>query len=117
MTAMKHILQGLIQGAAVLLLSTPLLSTAALAKPGLARIAVEINGMVCSFCVQGIERKLGSLPATQATKVDIKNHVVNITLRPGQSISDDQLRKLIRDAGFDVRNIRRIPASEGTQSG
>jgi copper chaperone CopZ len=116
MTTLKPTARALIHAAAVAILANPLLSAVGFAKPGPARIEVAINGMVCSFCVQGIERKLGALPATQAARVDIKNHLVDITLRPGQSISDDQLRKLIRDAGFDVRSIRRIPASEGSQT-
>ena len=75
------------------------------------RIDVAINGMVCSFCVQGIERKLSSLPATQSVKVDLEKHLVSISLRPGATISDEQLRKLIRDAGFDVRQIHRLNAT------
>ena len=91
----------------------PLLCASCLPLQGLAaeainRIDVAINGMVCSFCVQGIERKLGSLPATQSVKVDIQKHLVSISLRPGGTLSDEQLRKLIRDAGFDVRQIRRF---------
>lgn len=117
MTTLERPLRAAIKAAALAILSTPLLITASFANPGTARIEVNINGMVCSFCVQGIERKLRSLPATQAARVDIKNHLVDITLRPGQSISDDQLRKLIRDAGFDVRSIRRISAGEVQRAG
>lgn len=72
------------------------------------RIEVLINGMVCSFCVQGIEKKLRALPETQAVKINLGQHLVDLTLRPGQVLSDAQLRKLIRDAGFDVREIKRI---------
>ena len=90
------------------LLAAPLLGLTSIAATTPGRIEVAINGMVCSFCVQGIERKLRLLPATQAVKVDLQKHLVNITLRPGETIADDQLRKLIRDAGFDVRQIKRI---------
>lgn len=93
------------------LLAAPLLALPSWAGASASRIEVAINGMVCSFCVQGIERKLRSLPATQAVSVDIKKHLVDITLRPGQTIADDQLRKLIRDAGFDVRQIKRLNAA------
>ena len=72
------------------------------------RIEVLINGMVCSFCVQGIEKKLRALPETQAVKINLGQHLVDVTLRPGQVLSDAQLRKLIRDAGFDVREIKRF---------
>ena len=74
------------------------------------RIDVSINGMVCSFCVQGIERKIRSLPATQSVRIDVAKHLVQIRLRPGETITDDQLRRLIRDAGFDVREIKHLKA-------
>lgn len=77
----------------------------------MARIEASINGMVCSFCVQGIEQKLLKLPATESVNVDIQKHLVSITLRKGSSLSDSQLRQVIRDAGFDVRDIKRINPS------
>lgn len=87
---------------------TPMLATAAWAGQASSRIEASINGMVCSFCVQGIEHKLLKLPATESVSVDIQKHRVNITLRKGSTISDNQLRQVIRDAGFDVRDIKRI---------
>lgn len=75
------------------------------------RIDLTINGMVCSFCVQGVERKIRGMPATQNVKIDLSKRVVQVWLRPGMDIQDDQLRKLIRDAGFDVREIKRIHVS------
>jgi copper chaperone CopZ len=78
---------------------------------GTERIDLTINGMVCSFCVQGVERKIRGLPATQNVKIDLSKRVVQVWVRHGETIQDDQLRKLIRDAGFDVREIKRINVS------
>lgn len=72
------------------------------------RLAVTINGMVCSFCAQGIERNLRTLPATQNVSVDLKHHRVIVTLRPGVTIDDASVRNSIRNAGFDVLEIRRV---------
>jgi len=66
---------------------------------------------VCSFCAQGIERKLRSLPATESVRVNLDQKLVSITLRPGGSISDEQLQRLIRDSGFNIRQIQRSPAT------
>ena len=93
------------------MIGSPLIAVGAWASAAPSRVEVTINGMVCSFCVQGIERKIRALPATQSVKVDIQKHLVDISLRQGQTIGDDQLRKLIRDAGFDVREIKRIQAA------
>jgi copper chaperone CopZ len=75
------------------------------------RIEVAVNGMVCAFCAQGIERKLRSLPATESVQVNLEQRLVLLTLRPGSTIEEAQLRSLIRNAGFDVRQIRRLPAA------
>ncbi|MFM7315121.1 MAG: heavy-metal-associated domain-containing protein, partial [Cyanobium sp.] len=84
------------------------ISVAAVLAGGTAtNIDMSINGRVCSFCAQGIERTLRSLPGTESVKVDLEQRLVSITLRPGGEIADEQLRRLIRDAGFDVRQIRR----------
>jgi len=95
--------------AASLLLT--LLALPGLAGSGASRIEVAINGMVCSFCAQGVERKLRSLPATESVQVNLEQRLVLLTLRPGGTIADEQLRTLIRNAGFDVRQIRRLPAA------
>lgn len=78
---------------------------------GSERIDLTINGMVCSFCVQGVERKIRGLSATQNVKIDLSKRIVQVWVRPGETIQDDQLRKLIRDAGFDVREIKHIKLS------
>lgn len=89
-----------------------LLLLPALAEARPTTIEVAINGMVCSFCAQGIERKLRSLPATESVRVDLEQRLVSLTLKPGGVIADAQLRRLIRDAGFDVRQIQRIPPAQ-----
>ena len=73
-----------------------------------ARVEVTVNGMVCSFCAQGIERNLRRLSLTQAVSVDLKQHRVTINVKPGAVVDDQQIRKAIRDSGFDVREIRTI---------
>lgn len=72
------------------------------------RVEVTVNGMVCSFCAQGIERNLRRLSLTQAVSVDLKQHRVTISVKPGAVVDDQQIRKAIRDSGFDVREIRTI---------
>ena len=73
-----------------------------------ARVEVTVNGMVCSFCAQGIERNLRRLSLTEAVSVDLKQHRVTISVKPGAAVDDQQIRKAIRDSGFDVREIRTI---------
>lgn len=98
-------------GALLSLCLAPLLTLPAKANQASTRIEATINGMVCSFCVLGIERKLRSLSATESVSVDLQRHRVNVSLRPGGEISDQQLRQAIRDAGFDVRELKRFQST------
>ena len=75
------------------------------------RVEVTVKGMVCSFCAQGIEHNLRRLALTQAVSVDLKQHRVTISVKPGAVVDDQQIRKAIRDSGFDVREIRTIKSA------
>jgi copper chaperone CopZ len=94
----------------VFVMSGALMAPAWSAAQG-ARVEVTVNGMVCSFCAQGIERNLRRLPFTQAVSVYLKQHRVTISVKPGAVVDDQQIRKAIRDSGFDVREIRTINAA------
>jgi mercuric ion binding protein len=84
-----------------------LASTAALAGPTL---TAEVNGMVCAFCAQGIEKSLRALPATQDVYVDLPNRLVAVELRDGQSLTAETLTKVVRDAGYDVVSVKSTTA-------
>ena len=41
--------------------------------------------MVCAFCAQGIEKRLSKLPAAKAVFVDLKQKVVAVEAKDGQT--------------------------------
>jgi mercuric ion binding protein len=47
-----------------------------LSQTALASMKVTVNGMVCSFCAQGIEKSISKMDETKAVFVDLKNKVV-----------------------------------------
>ncbi len=65
-------------------------------------VKVTVNGMVCAFCAQGIEKRLTKLPATKAVFVDLKQRVVAVEAKDGQKLDDQIVRAEITDAGYDV---------------
>ena len=66
---------------------------------------VTVNGMVCSFCAQGIEKKMKALSETKAVYVELKNHLVVVEAKEGSNISQDVIKKIIKDAGYEVKSI------------
>ncbi len=79
-----------------------------IAQAAIQTIKVEVNGMVCAFCAQGIEKKMRSLTQTQDVYVDLKNKVVAVQLKDGQKLSHDTVKDLIKDAGYDVTKIETV---------
>jgi mercuric ion binding protein len=70
-------------------------------------IQMTVNGLVCAFCAQGIEKKLRKFPATSDVFVDLEHRLVAVGLKDGQDISDQALRKALTDAGYTVKTIER----------
>ncbi len=91
--------------------SVRLVLLAALAATSLAAqaetINTKVNGMVCAFCAQGIEKKLRAQAATQDVYISLQNKIVAVALKPGLALADDTLKQIITDAGYAVTAIDR----------
>lgn len=70
-----------------------------------------VNGMVCAFCAQGIEKRLSSLPATKAVFVDLRKKIVAVEAREGQSLDLPAIRHEITEAGYDVVKLETVALS------
>jgi copper chaperone CopZ len=71
-------------------------------------IKAEVNGMVCAFCAQGIEKNLRTLPQTKEVYVNLKHKIVAVELKDGQALSPDTVKKVVKDAGYDVTRIETV---------
>jgi copper chaperone CopZ len=88
----------------ILLIATAFLGIAA-ANAG--TIEMKVNGLVCGFCAQGIEKTLRKNPATADVVVSLENRLVAISTKEGQDIPDAELRKALTASGYDVKAIER----------
>ena len=87
----------------LLLLTAALLATAANAGT----IEMKVNGLVCGFCAQGIEKTLRKNPATADVFVSLENRLVAVSTKDGQDIADNELRKALTASGYDLKEIAR----------
>jgi len=91
------------------LAAAPLL---ALAQPQAPQsLKAEVNGMVCSFCAQGIEKRMKTLSATQSVWVDLRNKTVAVEMKPGQRIDEATFRHEMKEAGYDVVRVEQVALS------
>ncbi len=68
-------------------------------------IKANVNGMVCAFCAQGIEKKMRALSQTKDVYVNLKQRIVAVELKDGQELSNEKVKAIIKDAGYDVTSI------------
>jgi mercuric ion binding protein len=72
-----------------------------------ATIEMNVNGLVCAFCAQGIEKQLRKFPATADVVVSLEQKLVAVSLKDGQDIADAELRRALTNAGYTVKAIER----------
>jgi periplasmic mercuric ion binding protein len=68
-------------------------------------IHIEVKGMVCSFCAQGITKKFKAEKAIDSVHVNLDEYFVHLETK--SEISDERIRKIITDAGYTVSSIKR----------
>ena len=61
-----------------------------------------VNGMVCAFCAQGIEKTIAKMDATKAVFVDLKSKLVLVEAKDGKTLDPKAISAAIVDAGYDV---------------
>lgn len=88
-----------------------LVALLALSSAHAATIELTVNGLVCGFCAQGIEKTLRKNAATDDVFVSLENRLVAIATKPDTDIADDVLRKALQNAGYDVKAIARTDRS------
>ena len=74
-------------------------------------VKVTVNGMVCSFCAQGIEKRLSKMDATKDVFVDLKKKTVAVEAKDGQTLDAKAISAEIVDAGYDVVKIEPVSQS------
>lgn len=89
------------------------LATLVVALPALAAPSVKatVNGMVCAFCAQGIEKRISKMPATKEVFVDLKKKTVAIEAKEGQTLDTKAITAEIVDAGYDVVKLETVQKS------
>lgn len=87
----------------ILAASLFVLPVIAQAKP----ISIQVKGMVCGFCAQGIEKKFKALPEVEKVHVSLETKLVAVDTKEGKDVTDDQIKKIVTDSGYEVVKIER----------
>lgn len=74
-------------------------------------VKATVNGMVCAFCAQGIEKRITKMETTKAVFVDLKRRTVVVEAREGMTLDTKAIAAEITDSGYDVVRIEPIQKS------
>lgn len=81
------------------------------AKPGAVvagpDVVVKVNGLVCDFCARSLEKTFRKTGKVSGVSVDLTTKEVRLKFAPGADIDDATIRKLVKDAGYAVVDVRR----------
>lgn len=70
-------------------------------------IRVDVNGLVCDFCAQAIDKVFRRNDAVADVAVDLRIKIVEVALKKDEILTDEMLTGLIIDSGYNVVNISR----------
>ncbi|MCY4378809.1 MAG: heavy metal-associated domain-containing protein [Candidatus Dadabacteria bacterium] len=70
-------------------------------------INIKVSGLVCDFCARSLEKVFLKRSDVAGIKVDLGKGFVAVATKPGLTIDDATLTKLITDSGYNVNAIQR----------
>ena len=68
-------------------------------------VLLKVDGIVCSFCLTGIQKTLASQPPVDSVDFDLNTGIISIQLKPDQTIDFDLVKAIIFDSGYEVKVI------------
>ena len=86
-------------------------TTAHAAADRVMTVKASVNGMVCSFCAQGIVAHFKKHPAVSNVHVDLTRKLVLLEEKKGSSISDREITEFIKKSGFEPQKVERSSES------
>lgn len=68
---------------------------------------VKVDGLVCDFCVHALNRIFKKQASVKAVTVDLDAKELRLAFKPGATLDDATIGRLVRDAGYNVVSISR----------
>ncbi len=70
-------------------------------------VHVTVNGLVCDFCAQSIEKLFKKEKAVHDIDVNLDISMVTIFIKSGEFMDDAKITELITQSGYSVEGIHR----------
>jgi copper chaperone CopZ len=80
-------------------------------------VNIKVDGLSCPFCAYGLEKKFKKIEGISDIKIDIKTGMLTFQLPAESEVSEESLRRRVKDAGFTPKEISFSKSSEQGTSG
>lgn len=64
-------------------------------------LKVNVKGMVCAFCAQGIEKNFKNQAEVSEVEVSLEKKYVKLKFKQGKSLDQDKITQILKDAGYE----------------
>ena len=71
------------------------------------KVVVDVPGMVCQMCVQGMQKSFKSTVVNPEQDVVVDLDKKTVTIQLAKSLTDEEIKKRVNNAGYNVKKIKR----------
>jgi copper chaperone len=82
---------------------------------GLNKFEIRADGLACTYCAYGIEKKFKEINGVKDIDVDLKKGLVIVSTEPSVTFNEQQLKTLFNDSGFTYRSMKKTSQNAPTK--
>lgn len=75
-------------------------------------VKIGVNGMVCDFCAQAIEKVFMKQDAVEGIDVNLTDKMITVDMKDGKTMGDEAITTLVNDSGYALVDITREEVSD-----
>lgn len=83
---------------------------------GVTYVKIQVDGLSCPFCAYGLEKNLKKVEGAKDVLINVEDGYTTFNVPKDKQPTEDELKKMVKDAGFTAREItysdKPFPADE-----
>ena len=68
-------------------------------------IKIEVDGLSCPFCAYGLEKNLKKVEGVKDVFISVEGGFATFNVPKDHQLTEDELKKIVKDAGFTAREV------------
>ncbi len=76
--------------------------------PGYGEVQVVVLGVTAPFFTFGLVKRFEQIPGVEHTSFNLKRGTADVIVKPGATVTDDDLRHAVRNASYSIGSIHWI---------